>query len=387
MLRKCLIAIVFAALAACGTSPEAPNGYVFSVDSAGRYPVMRSSGTPPVWSSPLLATIGTANGSASELGRVRSVLLSPAGDVFVVDAGYTRLVKFNASGSFAAQWGRKGSGPGEYLSPYSIAWLHDSLVLLDPANSRMGMYDTQGRWVRSWPSPRITGSVYFNRMPPDAFWSYDVRRNGDRLDGIFVRFTSAGPTDTLPTVRPDPNLVEAAVCNTPDKALHFFQAPFAANFFIMPTPTGERAVALSSHYRIAFINAAGDTTRVFERDVKPVPVSDAEWNDGLQEMKTFLDKWPSATCDRSTFTRTTSKPVIERMFYDDVGQLWVETHTVSGRSYDVFAPTGRLVGSVSELPASEAVEPSVVAGRIAIVVPDSVGFNTIQVFHIRAAQK
>lgn len=384
MRRHCLSLIATCILAACGaaTPSDAPNRYVLTVDSSGHYPVMQSSGSPPVWTSTLLATVGAADDSASELGRVRSVLLSPAGALFVVDEGYTRLVKFDSAGAFVAQWGRKGSGPGEYLSPYSIAWLGDSLALLDPNNSRIALYDATGRWIRQWTVQRITGGeqVRLFRTARDAFWVYATHPNGNRMETVFIRYTSNGPTDTLLWVRQAPGLIESAVCETPDKALHFYQAPYSANLLVIPSPTGERAVALTSTYHVALLNPAGDTTRVLERDVQAVPVSDAEWDDGLTDWNSFRSKYPSATCDRGSFTRTKTKPIVERVFYDDVGQLWVEVHEVNGRSYDVFSPEGRLVGSVTGLPESGGVEPSVVGNRMAIVVPDENGVHTVRVY-------
>jgi DNA-binding beta-propeller fold protein YncE len=42
-------------------------------------------------------------------------------DVYVTDAGLSRIQKFNASGTFITKWGSQGSGDGQFLSPTGIA--------------------------------------------------------------------------------------------------------------------------------------------------------------------------------------------------------------------------------------------------------------------------
>ncbi|MEW6755296.1 MAG: 6-bladed beta-propeller, partial [Candidatus Latescibacterota bacterium] len=39
---------------------------------------------------------------------------SPDGRIYVLDAGSGRIVAFDARGQYITQWGRPGSGPGEF---------------------------------------------------------------------------------------------------------------------------------------------------------------------------------------------------------------------------------------------------------------------------------
>ncbi len=379
-----LLATLLVILAGCASTADTSSGFAVAIDSTGAYPVIRSTGTPPAWSSTLLTTVGSVEGGPSEFGRVRSVLLGRNGSLYVADPSYKRLSVFDSLGAFHAQWGRDGGGPGEYRDPYSVAWLHDSLALLDPGNARIGLYAPDGTWLRSWPAQRLTGdqSIRLYRSPPDAFWVYAFRPTANGSEGLFVRYTSEGAADTLLAPRPAPGLIQAAMCNRPDGALSFFQAPFSASMHLLPTPRGERVVAMSTAYRIAFLGAAGDTLRVIERAVEPAPVSDEEWEAGLASWRKFRTDWPTAACDRTSFDRVTAKPVLDRLLFDDEGRLWVEVLTASGRQYDVHDPDGRLIATVTGLPPAGSIEPSVVAGRIALVVPDTSGVAFVQVHRI-----
>jgi len=60
--------------------------------------------------------------------------------------------------------------------------------------------------------------------------------------------------------------------------------------------------------------------------------------------------------------------------------------TATGQQYDVYDPKGSLVGTVNGLPPSSGIEPSVAAGRIALVVRDSLDEQVVHVFRIRPGE-
>lgn len=120
------------------------------------------------------------------------------------------------------------------------------------------------------------------------------------------------------------------ICHRPDQGTTYFSTPFGPALLEVPTPNGTRAVALSDTYRIAFLNAHGDTLRVIERDARETPISDAEWEAANAEWRTFRQEWPTADGDHGEFDRPHAKPPLAFFCYDDVGRLWVEVITPDG---------------------------------------------------------
>ena len=367
---------------ACRPSDEIPAALRVTIDSSGAYPIVRSLGVAPRWTAAQVLVLG-APGGPTEFGSVRSVLLDQAGSLYVVDPSRRTLSIFDSTGRFVRQLGRDGAGPGEYRDPYSVAWVDGQLALLDPGNTRLGLYDSTGRWERSWPAPGITGDqvVRLYRAAPTA-WTHGARPAGAQLEGIFIRYTAAGPADTLPFIRPASGLASGRLCQRPDQGITFFDAPFGAALLQIPTPAGTRALALSTAYRIAFLDPAGDTVGVIEREIPPTPVSNAEWEEANAGWLKFRRDWPTATCDGREFSRPAAKPPLAWLFYDDRGRLWVETVTPDGPRYDVFAESGALLGSVAGLPASGGVDPSVAGQRVAIVGKDSADTPIVRVFRL-----
>ncbi len=325
--------------------------------------------------------IGGEGARGAELGAARSILLASDGRLIVVDPSYRSLLEFDPTGRLLRRLGREGAGPGEYREPYSVAWLGDTLALLDPGNGRIGLFEPDGRWLTSWPVPRITGGQFIRLYrTPGAFWSFSLRPTASGSEGVFVRYSATGPGDTIVAVRKAPGLAASRTCRTPDGGLTFFTTPYGGSLVAIPAGGGTQAVAVTSQYAVAVLGPDGDTLRLIRRERPPVPVSDADWEAGSAEWVRFRAQWPTASCDHGEFERPAVKPVIIGMFVDDRGGLWVEALTPTGVRYDVFDGDGRLEGTVVGLPPSGGVDPSVAGDRIALAGEDSTNAPVVRVF-------
>ncbi|MFN8573981.1 MAG: 6-bladed beta-propeller [Gemmatimonadaceae bacterium] len=352
------------------------------VDSTRGYPVVRITSGGAVWQATLLRRIGTRDGSALEFGAIRSVLMDDENTLYVVDHGYGALTVIDSAGKFIQHIGRKGAGPGEFGSPYSVAWLNDTLALLDPGNSRIGLFKKNGAWVGSWLTLRISGGQFVRLYRTgSSFWSVGVRPAAPQPQTVYVHYGTAGPIDTLPLARVD--MPNANIrCTTKQEGVSFFANPYGPQLIALPTPNGELFVARSDQYRLTFLTKSGDTSRVVERAWQPVPITDDEWAIAGKDFESYREKWPSSACDRSAFERPRNKPPLVSAFYDRRGMLWVETVALNGPIYDVFDPTGRLLASVRGLPASGGIDPAFTDTRAAFVESDTSVTPTIQVYEI-----
>lgn len=370
----------------CNAADADDSSVAVTVDSSRGYPVVRSAGEPRSWSVELVATLGIDSAGESTFGTVRSVLLDSSGVAYVLDPSYHQVHVFDPDGRPRELWGRRGNGPGEFATPYSIAWLGDSMAVLDPGNARITLLGTDGKWARQWTTGRLSGGGNFLRLyrtPPHGFWQIDLRpTESGGQEQLFVQFTAEGPADTLSYVS-QPHLSANRVrCEAPDGWIGSFSQPFGPMPLVIPNAAGEQVVAATTDYRIAFVGRQKDTLRMIERPVEPLVVTDAEWEEGQREMREWRTEHPGAHCNRTSWDRVATKPVLKSMFTDDAGQLWVEVETAKGLVYDVFSMDGTLLASVSGLPPSGGIDPSVVAGRIAIVVKDSLDVQSVRVFRL-----
>jgi DNA-binding beta-propeller fold protein YncE len=79
------------------------------------------------------------------------VALDRDGNIYVAD-GYrnSRVPKFDKYGNPVLGWGMKGTGPGQFDLPHSIAIDGDLVYVGDRENARIQIFDTSGRFLREW---------------------------------------------------------------------------------------------------------------------------------------------------------------------------------------------------------------------------------------------
>jgi DNA-binding beta-propeller fold protein YncE len=122
-----------------------------------------------------LGTPGQAGCDATHMNRPTDVATSPAGEIFVSDGyGNARIAHFNKQGKFIKQWGKVGTGPGEFSFPHSI--LMDSKGLLyvaDRSNNRIQVFDQSGAFLAQWRNLLVPWGLYLTRSPQgdDEIWA------------------------------------------------------------------------------------------------------------------------------------------------------------------------------------------------------------------------
>ena len=111
----------------------------------------------------LLLTIGTKGqagtwdeaAAAHLLNQPNDVAIAANGDIFVAQGhtpganGDARVLKFDKTGKFLAQWGGHGKEPGKFEVAHSIALdAQGQLWVADRENQRIQVFDTSGKYVR-----------------------------------------------------------------------------------------------------------------------------------------------------------------------------------------------------------------------------------------------
>ena len=113
----------------------------------------------------LLLTVGTSREGAwdaTHFNQPTKVLPGLDGSFYVGD-GYvnSRVARFDRHGRFLYEWGKKGSGEGEFSNPHGLAFAPNGDVLVaDRQNSRIQVFDPQGHFKREWLGARDRGRVF-----------------------------------------------------------------------------------------------------------------------------------------------------------------------------------------------------------------------------------
>ncbi len=107
--------------------------------------------------------IGAFDGSENRGERLefpQDLAVNKAGELYVTDSETDRIRGFGISVTAdqltvtdLSQWGRQGNGPGQLNSPYGIACHRDQIFVVDMHNSRVQVFDPQGRFIRRFGEP------------------------------------------------------------------------------------------------------------------------------------------------------------------------------------------------------------------------------------------
>jgi DNA-binding beta-propeller fold protein YncE len=123
-----------------------------------------------------LGTAGESGSGPDHFQQPTDVAVAPNGDIYVADGhstaitGNARIVKFDRTGKFIKDWGKKGMGPGEFDLPHELDIDSQGRVFVaDRQNNRIQVFDADGNFVAVW--------YQFGR--PSAFFI-------DRDDTIYV---------------------------------------------------------------------------------------------------------------------------------------------------------------------------------------------------------
>lgn len=365
---------------ACSAGARSPAG--FAVDTVRGVVHARNDGAVSHWSLIPVVTVPADNAG---LQRIASVLLGPSMELYVADEGASRIVVFDSAGRLERTMGREGSGPGEFVDLSSMAWLGDSLVVYDPRAGRVQVLSRRGEWVAEWHAARISGFRKWLQAAGGGFYAPSWRPEGREIRDLLVHYTADGPADTLvpPAGRNDPVTGLTCPFGRPEDGIAGLGIPFAPVRISAGTPTGDLVTAVGTDYRITNLDAMGDTLRIISVAADPIPISDAEWDDSLSEIRAFHQKYPGVRCVPEEPVRPDAKPAVREIVFDDHNRMWVEAQADSGLVFDVFDAVGHRHGRVPLPPRDPSVLPAIRRNRLALVTRGANGDQELRVYAIK----
>jgi DNA-binding beta-propeller fold protein YncE len=114
------------------------------------------------------------------------VAFAADGHLFVAD-GYrnARILEYTADGSKVAEWGKPGTGPGEFRLPHSIQIDERGIVYVaDRENGRIQRFDRAGKFLGEWAQ---YGKTFGLKLAGDALWLSTIPRGPNTAPGWLIK--------------------------------------------------------------------------------------------------------------------------------------------------------------------------------------------------------
>ena len=357
------------------------------VDTVNGVVQVSNHGAGPRWDLVELVRLGSRGGVGAtplpdEFGHVVGVVASEDGTIYVADGMAKEIRVFSAQGVFLRRIGREGGGPGEFRSIQSLGMLGDTIVVLDPGNGRLGFISSEGQWLGQRSYARVSGPDV--RIFQTGASEFSIPALEGVMALVFVRHHSTGAQESIP-MRRDGSTQNFYVFCQHERGFVYFVPEWAPNLLRVPAPDGHLVEGWGGTYRLAFLDAEGDTVRVLERDQPRLIPTDADWDDQVARFDSMMAPLSNLRCNPRRPVRPEEKALIRALFFDDHGRLWVERRTAKGFVLDAFDPVGALRGSVDIPNRVYDVPIFIRGGRVYLVVQDELGINTVLAFEVRPA--
>ena len=113
-----------------------------------------------------------------------------------------RIARFDRDGKYLSSFGKRGTGPGEFMQPHGLALdSQGRLFVADRGNNRVQVMSTDGKFIADWPQFSRPSGVFIDKNdmlysadsesgsvnPPHKAWMRGIRdrqrqgRQGDVL--------------------------------------------------------------------------------------------------------------------------------------------------------------------------------------------------------------
>ncbi len=143
-----------------------PQGNVWAVDAGASRVIKYSS----LGKKLLTITIRPLPETGSAFRGVTDVAFAPNGHVFLTDGyGNARVLEYTADGTKLRQWGSLGFGPGEFHLPHAIQISRRGILYVaDRENGRIEKFDLNGSFLGEF---NHLGRCYALKLSQGALWA------------------------------------------------------------------------------------------------------------------------------------------------------------------------------------------------------------------------
>jgi len=347
---------------------------------------------------PLFA-VGREEGADWEMFSDRlSLAFDAADNLYVLDQQNHRVVVFDPAGRYLRQFGKRGGGPGELLSPVGLVIsARGEIVIPDLGARAYVVFARDGTHLRNLPFAE--GAVPLQETVGHPAGGVVSRINfmafggGGRVSAAELSGETTVPAPALQLVPLDggeprtlmeigePTVVRRTATPVGGGAMRVTASRgptrlFEPRFSWGVLPNGTLAVHRSEAYRIEMRGLDGRVVSLLERPLAPRPVTRRDQD---QARAAFRERLTSGEGMRAmggggaaprgippefveqqvrelTFAETI--PTIQALFADPSGRLWVErpgeVFGEPGGPIDLISPQGRYIGTLrgQRLPAA-----------------------------------
>ena len=286
---------------------------------------------PPVWGERIEVVeelqIGTLDGpEVYTFGSIAGVAIGPNQSVYIGDGQVPAIRQYAEDGTWIADVGRQGQGPGEYNLISGLRMLEGGpLALLDQRNGRVSYY-VDGEYSSSFLSLSglFTADLYAVDTARASYVKTIIRDSAKPtaadapLEMGWLHFARTGQLQDTLRIPPADEIGGGFVI----AGLGGYYRPFTIMTVSTMSPHGYLVVCRNDRYALSRPLPDGRVLRI-EREVERIPVRAEEkkqWNAWIE----YFERRGRQIGYKGSYGPIPDvKPYIRHLFVDDDGRIWV----------------------------------------------------------------
>lgn len=287
------------------------------------------------------------------------ILIDDDGLIYVADRGNQRIAVFNRDGEYLRSFGRKGEGPGEFLSMRLLYLHNDILNVYDFQNRRATLFRTDGTLldiITPWDPYRSTRDIYHTFEGPriHIVSAEDLREGGYDWNGREALIIGADNEKIATIATP-----RVATYYAVDFAGGYgsLRIEYAGSPVIQYYPNKGILITTGDEPVLYWYDLIGNLTGITRIKIEPEPVSDEERKaiqqrfDEHNEMTS--ERYPDmGRAERNVFNIREYKAFWDNAYMDDAGYVWLQLtemtaviQELGGPAFHVLSPEGEYLGN------------------------------------------
>lgn len=269
------------------------------------------------------------------------LVVNDKGEIFLMDGGNNRIQKFAKNGAYLQTIGKKGQGPGEFESMYSIC-IDQRGSLFVSESMRIQKFDSQGNFEKIFTlAARITG---FYAAPDGSIFGNSLKMGDGVRDYALLKIDPEGKEEA--------SVAEFAGIKTAEREGDGRRMRFAVNHgynYNLYLAAAEKLIyAYSADYFLYRLGPLGTPDLIIKKEAPSIAISRAEKDrviDNLRERISQMGQtWPEGVLEEACVFPE-YRPFLSELMQDDLGRIYAYNTRSSLddselREFDIFSPDG-----------------------------------------------
>jgi hypothetical protein len=269
-----------------------------------------------------------------------SIAVDNQGNIYIVDSGNQRIQKYDKDGNYLQTIGRKGQGPGEFMSPYDIV-LDEKGYIYVSDDMKMHVFNPKGNSIK-------------DIVLSNFIMGYSIDSEGTIIASGFVQAERAQNFGVM-LINPEGKITKT-VAEYPGMsmvsrrgAMFSFTHEYTSVLSFSPVKKRGAVYGYGLEYKLIVTDFSGEATLIIKKDEPPQSISRREKDkiidDVLEDTADEEEgRWPRDVVEEGA-DFPDHRPFFNGVASDDIGRIYVSKQkSVLDESqeveFDIFGPEG-----------------------------------------------